>query len=614
MPLPDIKIRCNGQPLPSHYEVVDLQVRSELNRIPRATLVLLDGSLAQRCFEISDGDLFKPGSRISIALGYVDQSVMPKIVFEGVVMRHAITSSLAGMRLKLTLSDAAIAMTRIRRSQVYQDKKDSDVMRSLIRAAGLKVGRVEMTAITHPELVQFNVSDWDFVLSRADVLGLAVRVLGGEVSALKIGLSAPKRILDHGLDDTRSLDLELDGVHQMTSLTVRGWDRAKVAPTVPVRARPPAITVGNSSDQALAHAMGGGPAQLTHGAPTAPNELQTWADARLRSSRLALLRGSAEVDGNASLLPLHTVQIKGVGKRFNGNVLVSGVTHTVNQDGWRTRLTLGLSPTWFARTPELTDVPAAGLLPAATGLQIATVSSLAEDPQGELRVQVKLACLNQAQSVLWARPISPDAGEGRGIVFRPEVGDEVVIGFLNGDPRQPLILGSLFGSKNKPPKPVTKPERSNPQRAIVSRSGSRIVFDDAAPLLRIETTAAGDAEGDYKNRITIDEKAGAITIEDQHHNKIELTKEGISLVSGKDITLSAKGAINIAADSNLQLTAKRKTTLKSANADLSADSKLQLKSTQIDVAATATLEARGAQAKLAGDALMEVKGGLVKIN
>ena len=614
MALPDVKIRCNGRPLPAQYEVLDLLVRTELNRIPRATIVLLDGSPAQQRFEISNGDLFKPGSRISISLGYVNQSVMPKKVFDGIVIRHAITSSSQGMRLKLTLSDPAIAMTRIRRSEVYSNKTDTEVMRTLIRAAKLKAGRLAPTTISHPELVQFNVSDWDFILSRADVLGLAVRVLGGEVSTLPPGLSAPKRILNHGLDDTRSLDLELDGAHQWSSLTVRGWDRAQLKPTAPVRARPPTMAVGNSSAQALAVAMGGGPGQLIHGAPTTPKELQTWADARLRNSRLALLRGSAEVDGDASLHPLHTVEIKGVGTRFNGRVLVSGVTHTVNLDGWRTRLTLGLSPAWFARTPEITEVPASGLLPPATGLQIATVASLAEDPLGELRVQVKLPCINQGQSLLWARPITPDAGAGRGIVFRPEVGDEVVIGFLNEDPRQPLIIGSLFGSKNKPPQPVAKPERTNPRRAIVSRSGCRIVFDDEAPLLRLETTAGGAANGEYKNRITIDEKSKTIVIEDQHHNKIKLSDQGIALVSDKDIIFSAKGAVKITADTDLQVQAKSKMRLKSSQVELSADSKLQLKSAQINVAATASLEAKGAQAKLAGDALMEIKGGLVKIN
>ncbi|MEB3265923.1 MAG: type VI secretion system tip protein VgrG [Cyanobacteriota bacterium] len=614
MPLPNIKIKCNGRPLPAEYEVLDLQVRNELNRVPKATLVLLDGSVAERRFAISDGTLFKPGSRITIALGYVDQAVVPKTVFDGIVIRHAIASSRDGLRLKLTLSDRTITMTRRRRSAVYQKKTDTDVIRSLIRAAKLKVGRLATTPITHPELVQFNVSDWDFMLARADVLGLAVRVTGGEVSLLPISLSTPKRTLNHGLDDTRALELQLDGGQQWSSLTVQAWDRAQLKPTAPIRARPPAISVGNSTAQALVGEMGAVPGELVHGAPTAPRELQAWADARLRGNRWALLRGSAVVDGQAGLQPLHTVEIKGVGSRFNGRVLVSAVTHSVNHDGWRTVLTFGLAPGWFARTPELAEVPAAGLLPPASGLQIATVASLAEDPQGELRVQVKLPCLDQSRSLLWARPMSPDAGQGRGFVFRPEVGDEVVIGFLNDDPRQPLILGSLFGSKNKPPKPVAKPERSNPMRAIVSRSGSRIVFDDKTPALHIETTAAGNANGEYRNRISIDEKAHTITIEDQHKNKIQMGSEGISIISAKDLNLSAKGEVKITADSNLQLEGKTKAKLKSAQLELAADSKLQLKSAQVDVAASASLSAKGAQTKLGGDALLELKAALVKIN
>jgi phage protein D len=614
MSLPDIKIRCNGKPLPADYEVIDLRVSSELNRIPRATLVLLDGSVAERRFEISNGSLLKPGSRISISLGYVGESVLPKKVFDGFVVRHAITSSREGMRLKLTLSDRAIALTRVRRSAVYQKKTDTDVMRTLIRAAKLKVGRLALTPISHPELVQFNVSDWDFMLSRADVLGLAVRVLGGEVSALPIALSAPKRLLNHGLDDTRSLDLEIDGGQQMTSLTVRGWDRSQLKPTAPVRARMPAIPVGETTSQALATELGAGSARFVHGAPTAPRELQAWADARLMASRLALLRGTAVVDGTASLQPLHTVEIKGVGNRFNGRVLVSGVTHSVNRDGWSTSLTLGLSPAWFARTPDLVEVPAAGLLPPATGLQIATVASLQEDPRGQLRVQVKLPCLDQEQSLLWALPLSPDAGAGRGIVFRPEVGDEVVIGFLNDDPRQPLILGSLFGSRNKPPNPVAKPERSNALRAIVSRSGSRIVFDDKAPSLRIETTAAGNADGQYLNRISIDEKAKKITIEDQHKNRILMSDQGITIESAKDITLSAKGAVKLSAETNLELAGKSKANLKAAQMELAADSKLQLKAAQMELAASASLNVKGAQTKVGGDALLEIKGALVKIN
>jgi uncharacterized protein involved in type VI secretion and phage assembly len=210
------------------------------------------------------------------------------------------------------------------------------------------------------------------------------------------------------------------------------------------------------------------------------------------------------------------------------------------------------------------------------------------------------------------------------------VGDEVVIGFLNEDPRQPLILGALFGSKNKPPKPLESADKKNAMGAIVSRSGSRILFDDEAAALTIETTAGGDANGEYKNKINLDEKQKTISIEDQFNNKFELSEKGITLSSGKDIILSAKGEIKAEAKTNLSLAGKSKAIIESSQVEVSAKSKFSakaaqvevaaqakfaVKSAQIDLAADAVFSAKGgAQAKLGADAMVEIKGALVKIN
>ncbi|MFO0136565.1 MAG: phage late control D family protein, partial [Cyanobacteriota bacterium] len=179
MALPDIKIRCDGRPLPAELEVLDLEIQLDLNRIPQASLTLLDGNVAERCFEISDGALFKPGSRVSIALGYGGGGPAPVQIFEGIVTRHAVSAGNEGLRLKVNLRDRAITMTRSRHSRVFANKNDAEVMHQLISQANLKVGRLARTPITHPELVQFNVSDWDFILCRSDVLGLAIRVQNG---------------------------------------------------------------------------------------------------------------------------------------------------------------------------------------------------------------------------------------------------------------------------------------------------------------------------------------------------------------------------------------------------------------------------------------------------
>jgi len=211
--------------------------------------------------------------------------------------------------------------------------------------------------------------------------------------------------------------------------------------------------------------------------------------------------------------------------------------------------------------------------------------------------------------------LSPDAGAGRGFVFRPEVGDEVVIGFLNDDPRQPLILGALFGSKNKPPQPLQSPDKTNPLRAIVSRAGSRIVFDDKTPALYIETTAAGEASDEYKNKISLDEKAKTITIEDQHNNKIELSDKGISLTSDKDISISAKGNIKLESQAKLDLQGQRKASLQSTQVEVVAKGKFSAKAGWVDLAADGTFAAQGGvQAKLGSKAKVEIKAALVKIN
>jgi Rhs element Vgr protein len=614
MGVPSLKISCEGRPLPDHMQVLDLELVLAINRVPQATLTLLDGSLPERRFAISDQKLLAPGSRVSIALGYVSKGPLPKRVFDGIVTRHAVTATGEGCRLRLQLSDRAIQLTRGRRSAIYSQTKDGEVMRKLIQAAGLRVGRIAPTPITHPELVQFNVSDWDFLVSRADVLGLAIRVSQGRVSALPLALGAPARVLNHGLDDTRELELELDGAQQWASLSVSGWDGGTLKRSQPVRAKAKPLRIGNQSAEALAKAVAGPAATLFHGAPTAPQELQSWADARLAKQRWSLLRGTVTVNGSADLNPLDTVDIKGVGDRFNGRALVSGVIHTFNTDGWNTHLRLGVSAECFARSPDLQEMPAAGLLPAASGLQIGTVQSLKVDPKGELRVRVGLPHMGGNAGELWARLLTPDAGAKRGYVFRPEVGDEVVLGFLNDDPRQPLILGAMFSGKNKPPKPVQEPEKNNNLRAIVSRAGTRIVFDDAAPALRLETTASGDADGTYKNRISIDEKGKKITIEDQHNNKILLSDQGIALSSAKDISLTAKGEVSIKGEKAVLVDGKT-TTLKAQQLEAKGAAKVNVKGAQLELSADATLTLKGgAKTALTSDAMVEIKGALVKIN
>ena len=142
------------------------------------------------------------------------------------------------------------------------------------------------------------------------------------------------------------------------------------------------------------------------------------------------MRGRAKFQGFAGVLPGNIMELTGIGERFEGKVYVSGVRHTVANGNWETDVQFGLSTELFAETYNLRPLPAAGLLPAVSGLQIGVVTVLENDPDGEDRIKVRLPLINESEEGIWARIATLDAGTERGTFFRPEIDDEVVVGFL----------------------------------------------------------------------------------------------------------------------------------------------------------------------------------------
>ncbi|MEO6209306.1 MAG: phage baseplate assembly protein V [Gemmatimonadaceae bacterium] len=94
------------------------------------------------------------------------------------------------------------------------------------------------------------------------------------------------------------------------------------------------------------------------------------------------------------------------------------------------------------------------------------------DPQqlGRIKVRLKDGAQARPELELFARYVTPFAGNGRGIAFLPEIGDEVIIAFEEGDPEHPYILGSAWNGRDV--SPGAAPKR------IVTKSGNAIVMDD----------------------------------------------------------------------------------------------------------------------------------------
>lgn len=546
-----VEITSKGAPLIPDPDVYSLEIHKDLDRIPEARLVLRDGCVAEREFAQSNTRTFEPGKDIEIALKD-GVSPVPVQVFKGLVLRHRVGAGPDGTELQVELRDPAFALTRGRKGNVFRGQMDQQVIQEILGGAGpgVTAGMVAPTKIMHAELTQFNATDWDFLVSRADANGLVVLVDDGIVSLrslTEVVQAKPEAIFEFGGDAILEFELELDAGDQWGEVSSMGpkvgEDGHIDSATADDKLQ---IDAGNLDDltyAALVKKVGGKENRLAHGAPLPPGELMAVAAARLARSRFALIRGRMVVEGQADLKPFDRIKVNGVGERFNGDLLVSGVTHRVDQDGWRTELRIGLSPEPFARTPNIADAPAGGLLPPAVGLHIGVVEEFDMDPMGEHRIKVRVPALDHRDNIVWACITRPDAGMGRGFAFWPEKGDKVVLGFVDNDPRHPVILGSLFSAMKTAPKPVGAPTTDNNLRAIVSRNGAMIAFDDVDKDDKSKSIITIETPG--KNTIVINDKEMSITIKGQHGNTITMNSDGINLKTDGAFMLDAKGKVTI---------------------------------------------------------------------
>lgn len=166
-----------------------------------------------------------------------------------------------------------------------------------------------------------------------------------------------------------------------------------------------------------------------------------------------------------------------------------------------------------------------------------------QDPDGQGRVKVSLPFVNGAegpQAAAWARLATFMAGADRGSWFIPEVKDEVLVAFLAGDARHPVVIGALWNGVDAPPETM---DADNNLRSITSRSGHRLLFDDTAAAEKVVLETAGG------HRLTLDDASGG-TVTLEHSNGASMTIDSsgtVAITAVKRITMNAPAGLQIKA-------------------------------------------------------------------
>jgi len=569
-----LTVKVNGTELPRTVPVQAVEVVCEANRVPYARLRIGDGDPARGDFASSTGDLFVPGNKISLFAGYHGET---EAVFAGVILTQRLVARDGTSWLEVDCRDPVFVMTLVRRNRYFEKLSDSDIASQLLGeypGKGISAGNVASSSVKHPQLLQYQASDWDFMISRLEAAGLLCFTEAGKVRVVKPALNdAPAADIGFGLT-MLELDAEIDARTQTGAVKAVSWDPAGQVLHEATAADPGWSGNGNLSAGKLSDASGRSEDVIWHGGTLDTDELQKWADGTMLRARLAAARGRVRFQGLTAVKTGSVLQLSRFSERFNGKVYVTGLRHEFSSGNWTTDAEFGLPREPHTARVDVSHLPAAGIAAAVHGLQIGVVTELAEDPGKEHRVRVKVPLAGMGEQGVWARVATLDAGDKRGAFFRPEKDDEVVLGFFHDDPSQPVILGMLHSSKKAPP---ISPTADNHKKGFVSRSGITLEFDDDKKVLTLATPG--------KNRLVLSDNDGGITLEDQNGNKITMNKDGIAIESPKK-------AVKLQA----------KTDFKAAG-------------TKMTLEAQTTLTAKGgAKTEISSSGALKIKGSIVMIN
>lgn len=583
--LSTITIYSNGSLIDTSFSVISIYLRKAVNQVGSAILVIgLDNMRIAGAPEI-ESDVFTPGMEIKIAAGYHGDN---KVIYEGIVTSNNLQiNEVTGPTLHVECRDHIYATTLSRKNNVFKDMKDSEVIKQLLLQYPFSV-TVDPTDTTNESSVQYYCSDWDFILSIADANGLIVISSGKSIQVIKPDVDQPGVFtLTYGAN-ILAFNGALDSSAQTTAVDAMAWDAA-AQQIISVSGDVPAVNnQGNITPAQLAKVN----QQKTILQTTTAKEqtLKSWADAAWLKSAINRFKGTIKFQGTDLAIPGCIIALKGLGTRFDGNAYIGTVEHEIAGGNWYTTATMGISPLNITAEKGVSTAPAAdNQLPGTQGLQIGKVVALDNDPTGEDRVQVEIPLLNGNENKIWARLATFWAGQDYGAFFIPDIGEEVVLGFFNDDPRHAVVLGSLYSSNRNAAYALTA---QNNIRSLVTRSKMKIAFDEEKKSLTFSTPG--------NNNIEISDEAKSIKLTDQNGNRIVMSDNGISIDSTKSLIFNAVGGVEINAGTAVDIKAHAEITMKAAN---------------IEATAEANFKAKGsATAELSASGVVTVKGAMVMIN
>jgi uncharacterized protein involved in type VI secretion and phage assembly len=564
---PDLKspagVTIGGQPVPLE-QVERIEVRNFTGLPDMATFRLSDPE-----GEDTGAPPYRIGDKVEIKLGKDDDNE-PKVIFQGEIVASEFEFTTSAALISFRAYDQTHRLQRNRVSEAYQDMTTSDIVKKVLQRLGITAGTIDSTSTVHKFMQQSMETDLDFLKRIAAMDNCEVGVADGKGYLAKQRNGGGTTPVFAWRENAISFKPRMTSAQQHDKVTVQSYD-PKTKNAIKVSVSSP-TSVAPAAQDARSAAKQFGSSELL----IADRVVGTEAEAReLAQSTLdSLAGGSFEAEGvmhgDPAVKAGGKIKIDGFKKPFDGEYVVTSVTHVYASGGYRTKFAIS------GRHPRtLTDVmrPQPQREWGTNGLVVGIVTNLDDSGAegGKMgRVRVKFPALSDKVESAWARVVSFGAGKDRGMVFLPDVGDEVIVAFEHGDTRRPVVLGSLHNAKDTPGK----------------------LLGDSPP--RPSTFAVNtpkDAEFKTGKKFVIEAK-------DHMQLTIEKGDEGpgdVELKAADGVKIDAKQKLDVKAGSTISFEGTGEIKLKSsAGITIEATGSLALKGTTVDINGTGGVTVKGA--------------------
>ena len=568
VPVPGCELLFAGDALDDGLmsQVLDVQVRDSL---------LLPDTAVLR-FQDNEGVLlhykqFAIGAPLEVKLAKSRADILTS-VFKGEIVAIEPEFTEGGCLVSMRAYDKAWRLNRARVSRTFQDVLATDMVSTVAAAHGLAAGELAMGTPRYPFFQQSMETDWEFCWRLAQLNNCEFVVEDKTFHFRQREAKAPVAELKWG-EQLLVFRPRMSGVGQVKSVTVANQDPKSKrlisgkATTVQLVHTSKAVNGrANTVEQ-----LEGGDVVVADRVAAFKEEADSLAQNMLDRLGSTFVEAHGKAYGDPALSAGATVRIGEVGD-FSGDYVLTQTTHRFAGGGQyvTTFVISGRTSHTFRDLLRSDDSP-----DWSSSLVIGIVTNN-NDPEGMGRVRVKFPALGPEIEGTWARVLTPNAGPARGFYYLPQVNDEVVVAFEHGDTRRPLVMGSLYNGRDKPPPELIDSASGDkkplfgvktPHEAFVDSKQKMTLRSGEKMIVEVKKDGQGGT-GEFKL-----DAAG--NVEQKSAADFKETAAGTFTIEGNSVTIKGKGSVIVEATGGL--------TLKGASVDIQASGPVTVKGSIINL-------------------------------